>query len=111
MTPVQGTVSKVKADGDVVHISFKGDSVDACLEWKTTNRIQSYAANGDPMYEKVCKKRGKVANQENDAQVSSKFATGIAPGTSVLIVFKFPVTVWKAKKFVAVLGQPGGLVK
>jgi hypothetical protein len=106
MTPAQGTVATAKPDGDVTKITFKGDTVDACLEWKTTNRIQSYGANGDPMYEKVCKKRGQVANQESATEISTKFAAGIKPGVDVLIVYKFPVTTWQKGKFVSVFGVP-----
>jgi hypothetical protein len=32
--------------------------------------------------------------------------SGITPGVDVLIVYKFPVTAWKGKKFVAVFGVP-----
>jgi hypothetical protein len=106
MTPVQGVVATAKADGDITKLTFKGDTVDACLQWKTTNRIKSHLANGDPVYEQTCVKRGQVANQENDIEVPTKFAAGIKPGVSVLIVYKFPVTAWQGKKFVAVFGVP-----
>jgi len=104
MTPAQGNVASIKADGDLTKISFKGDTVDACLEWKTTKKVQSVAPNGDPVYEKVCAKRGEVANQENDTAIATKFAVGIKPGVDVLLVDNFPVTAWKGKKFVAVFG-------
>jgi hypothetical protein len=104
MTPAQGTIATAKADGDVTKITFKGDTVDSCLEWKTTKKVQSVASNGDIQYEKVCAKRGHVANQENDTSVATKFAAGLKPGVDVLLVDNFPVTAWKAKKFVAVFG-------
>jgi hypothetical protein len=109
MTPRQGTIAGVKHDKetDATKISFKGDTVDACLNWKTTNRIQSRAVNGDPIYERVCTKRGKVANQEEATEVPTRFADGLAAGVDVMIVGGFPVTAWKAGKFVAVLGVPG----
>lgn len=106
MTPAQGTLATVKKDGDVARLAFKGNTVDACLEWKTTNRVQSVSANGDVNYVKTCKKRGKVANQETATEVGSKFAAGLAPGVDVLVVYKFPVVAWKGKKFVAVFGVP-----
>ena len=106
MTPAQGVIAKVKKEGDITKLSFKGDKVDACLHWKETRKVQSIAANGDPIYERVCTKRGKVDNKEHDTEVATKFAAGLAPGVSVLIVNKYPVTAWKGKKFVAVFGVP-----
>ena len=72
-------LATAKPEGDVVKLTFKGDSVDACLEWKTTSRVQSIGPSGDVNYEKTCKKRGKVANQETATEVSTKFAAGLAP--------------------------------
>ena len=69
-----------------------------------TNKIQSRAVNGDPIYERKCMKRGKVANQETATEVPTKFAAGVKPNNSVWIVGGFPVTTWKAGKFVSVLG-------
>jgi hypothetical protein len=106
MTPKQGEIRKVKKDGDVTTISFKGGKVSQCLNWKETRKITSTAANGDPIYERICTKRGMVEDQTEDVEINTKFATGAAAGTSIWIVGKFPVTVWKGKKFVAVLGQP-----
>jgi hypothetical protein len=106
MTPAQGVVGSIKVDGDVAKISFKGDQVETCLQWKTTGRVQSVGAGGDVQYEKECKKRGMVDNQTTATEISAKFAAGIKPGVSVIIVFKFPVTAWKGKKFVSVFGVP-----
>lgn len=106
MTPSQGTIATVKPEGDVAKLAFKGNTVDACLEWKTTNRIQSVSPNGTVNYEKDCKKRGQVANQTTATEVGAKFAAGLMPGVDVIIVYKFPVVAWKGKKLVAVFGVP-----
>jgi hypothetical protein len=104
VTPQEGVIGKVQKDDDMLKLSFKGDEVDACLQWVDTRKVQSVGPNGDVTYEKVCKKRGKVANQENDVQVAPKFADGLKPGVSVLLIEGFPVTAWKGKQFVAVFG-------
>ena len=106
ITPQQGEIAKIKKDGDMLKISFKGDTVEACLEWKETKKVQQVAANGDVLYEKVCKKRGQVENQENDVTVAAKFGEGLKPGVSVWIIEGFPVTAWKGQKFIAVFGMP-----
>lgn len=106
MTPNHGVIGKVKVDGDVAMISFKGDSVEECLQWADTNKVQS-VNNGNVMYEKKCLKRGKVANQENDTEVPAKFVAGLKAGVSVLIVYNMPVTAWSGKKFVAIFGVAG----
>ena len=108
LTPHQGEISKVKPDGDYLKLSFKGDARDSCLEWKETKKVQSVGPDGSPVYEKVCKKRGKVDNQEEDVQVHAKFGEGLKPGTSAWLIQGFPVTAWKGKKFVAVFGMPAG---
>lgn len=106
MTPLQGALATVKADGDVTNIAFKGSTVDACLQWVSSNKVSSVSASGDVQYEKKCKKRGKVEEQADPTEVATKFAGGFKPGVSVLLVNKFPVTAWQGKKFVAVLGVP-----
>ncbi|HSD86689.1 MAG TPA: hypothetical protein VLB44_04215 [Kofleriaceae bacterium] len=105
-TPNHGVVSKIKKDGDMLVVSFKGDQVETCLHWVETRKVTGYAANGDPTYQRVCKKRGMVDNQEGDTPVFSKFAAGIAPGTGVITVDGYPACTYKNKKFVSVLGFP-----
>ncbi|HUS32969.1 MAG TPA: hypothetical protein VMZ53_30915, partial [Kofleriaceae bacterium] len=76
-TPKFAEITKVKKTGDdEVTLSFKADTRDACLQWVETNRISGFATNGDPMYQRVCKKRGKVDNTESDITISAKLAGG-----------------------------------
>lgn len=105
-TPVQGVIAKVKKDGDVTTLSFKKEKVETCLQRKDTRKVLQIAPNGDVIYEKVCVKYGKVDSKNDDIEVATKFATGLKPGISVLIVNKYPVTAWQGKKFVAVFGVP-----
>ena len=44
-------------------LSFKVISLTPASVWKTTNRISSSSVGGNIVYEKECKKRGKVANE------------------------------------------------
>jgi hypothetical protein len=104
MTPGGGVVGAIKPDGDAVKISFKGDSVEECLEWQDTNRIAQVTPNGSISYQKVCKKRGQVANQASAITTSSKFVGGISVGTEIITVDQFPVAAWKGKKLTGVLG-------
>lgn len=64
--------------------------------------VQSVGADGSPIYEKVCKNRGQVENQENDEEIATKFADGIKPGVNVMIYAGLPVCVWKGKKLISV---------
>jgi hypothetical protein len=104
MTPGGGAVATMKPDGGVTKITFKGDTVDSCLEWVETNRVAQVTPNGSVSYQKVCKKRGQVANQSSAVNVPSKYLGGIAVGVSILTVDQFPVVAWKGKKITGVLG-------
>jgi hypothetical protein len=104
MTPATGEIATAKPEGDMLKLTFKGNTVDACLQWKETNKIQSRAVNGDPIYERKCMKRGKVANEETPTEIHPKFAAGAKPKSNIWIVGGFPVTTWKAGKFTSVLG-------
>ncbi len=104
MTPGGGVVGSIKPDGDAVHINFKGNSVEECLEWQDTNRIAQVTPNGSISYQKVCKQRGRVANQASGVTTSAKFLGGIAVGAEIITVDQFPVAAWKGKKLTGVLG-------
>ena len=106
MTASEGTVATIKPDGDTAKITFKKDTVDACLEWRDTTKIAQISPNGSITYEKVCKRRGKRINETTATEVGTKFAGGITPGANVIVVSKFPVAVTKGAKLVAVLGVP-----
>ncbi|HEY1550815.1 MAG TPA: hypothetical protein VGG28_23460, partial [Kofleriaceae bacterium] len=72
MTPSHGVIAALKVKGDVTGIVFKGNQVEECLQWQETNRV-SQVNNGNVSYEKVCKKRGMVANQTTAVEVPSKY--------------------------------------
>lgn len=109
MTPVQGQIGKVKVEGDIAKVVFKADKVESCLQWVSTNRVQSYDGNGNPLYEKTCKKRGLVDNDSGTVETPVKFQAGLKPGNKVLIVSNIPVTVWNGNKFVAIFGVAGDI--
>lgn len=102
-TPGGGKISKVKKDSDVVKLDFAADTVDACLQWRDTNRIQS-VNNGSVTYQKECVKRGKVEDQEGTIEIPVKYAGGLARGVNVTVVGATPVVAWKDGKLKAVLG-------
>lgn len=104
-TPGGGKISKIKKDGDVAKLNFAADTVDACLQWRDTNRIQS-VNNGSVTYQKECVKRGKVENQEGEIEVPAKYIGGLAPGMNITIVGATPVVAWKPDRVTAVLGVP-----
>jgi hypothetical protein len=106
MTASEGTVATIKPDGDAAKITFKKDTVNACLEWKETTKISQISPNGTITYEKTCKRRGKRVNETTATEVGTKFARGITPGANVVVVSRFPVAVTKGAKLVAVLGVP-----
>ncbi|MEO8701366.1 MAG: hypothetical protein ABI867_15065 [Kofleriaceae bacterium] len=107
MTPSTGVVGGLaKEDDTLSKLTFKGDQVEACLQWVDTKKVASVSPNGTVQYEKQCKKRGMVANQTTAVSVATKYAAGIAPGTSIILVLGFPVTVWKGKQYVSILGVP-----
>lgn len=102
-TPGGGKLSSVKKDGDVAKLNFSADKVEACLQWRDTNRIQS-VSGGSVTYQKECVKRGKVENQEGEIEVPVKYVGGLAPGVNVITVGATPVVGWKDGKLKAVLG-------
>ncbi|HEU4733599.1 MAG TPA: hypothetical protein VFT22_37150 [Kofleriaceae bacterium] len=104
MTPGGGVVGSMKPEGNITKITFKGNSVDACLEWVETNRVAQVTPNGSVSYEKTCKKRGQIANQASAVSVPSKYLGGISVGVSIITVDQFPVVAWKGKKITGVLG-------
>lgn len=107
-TPNEGVIANVKPDGEESLVSFKGNQVEACLQWVETNKVSQVSPNGTVSYDKVCKKRGMIDNQETAAKVSAKMTTGLKPGLNVSIVAGVPVVVWdeKAKKLIALFGVP-----
>jgi hypothetical protein len=103
MTPQQGVIASIKVDGDVAKVSFKGDTVEACLQWKETNKV-AQVVGGSVSYEKKCVKRGQVENQVGATDVPSKFLTGAKVGDEIIIVNGFPVVAWKGKAVTALFG-------
>jgi hypothetical protein len=104
MTPGGGTVGALKAEGNATKITFKGNTVDACLEWVETNRVAQVSSSGSVTYQKTCKKRGQIPNQASAVTAPSRYLGGIAPGVSIITVDQFPVVAWKGKKITGVLG-------
>jgi hypothetical protein len=105
MTPSSGIVASLKAgDGTTTKISFKGNTVEECLEWVDTNRISQVSPNGTISYQKNCKRRGQVANQTTAVDVPSKYLGGVSPGVNIVTVHQFPVVAWKGNQLTGVLG-------
>ncbi len=97
-TPTYGKVAKiVKKDDELSTVSFAGDQVEECLQWKETSKVQQ-VTNGNVSYEKVCVKRGMVDNQEGATDVPTVLLTGMAKGIDVVLVFGFPVVAYKSKE-------------
>ncbi|MFT3697514.1 MAG: hypothetical protein QM831_30505 [Kofleriaceae bacterium] len=108
-TPVHGQIGKVKTEGDIAKIVFKADKVESCLEWANTNRIQTHDGNGNAIYEKTCKKRGMVDNDEGTVEIPGKFTAGLKGGEQVLIVSSIPVCSWTGKAFNSIFGVAGAM--
>jgi hypothetical protein len=106
MTRSEGVVGTLKVEGEVTKVAFKGDKVEACLQWKETNKPTGVAAGGQVTYEKVCKKRGMVDNQTTAVEVPTKYMTGVKVGDTFASVRQFPVVSWKGKKLTSLLGVP-----
>lgn len=107
MNPADGTIAALKRDGETVKVLFRGDTVDACLQWRDTNKVSHVSSSGSVSYERACVKRGSVANQESPVEVPAKYIDGLAPGVNVIVIPAtqgFPVCAWKGKAFTAILG-------
>jgi hypothetical protein len=104
MTPGGGVVATMKPEGAVTKLNFRGNTVDACLEWVETNRVAQVTPNGSVSYQKTCKRRGQIANQASAVSVPTRYLGGISAGVNVLTVDNFPVVAWKGKKITGVLG-------
>ena len=104
MTRSEGVVGSIKVDGDIAKVSFKGDKVEACLQWKETNKPTGVSAGGQVTYEKVCQKRGMVDNQTGAVEVPNKYMGGVKVGDTFASVKSFPVVAWKGKKVTSILG-------
>ena len=101
-TPVMAVIGAIKPKDDTLVLTFKQDAVETCLQWDETNRIHS-VNNGNVSYEKVCRKRGMVANQEPAMEVPAKYFKGNA-GDTITVIDSFPVATWKNKKVLSILG-------
>ncbi len=103
-TRSEGVVATLKVEGEVTKVSFKGDQVESCLQWKETGKPTGVSAGGQVQYEKVCKKRGMVDNQETAIESPTKYMAGVKPGDTFASVGDFPVVSWKGKKLTSLLG-------
>lgn len=102
-----GVVKKMKKDGDDTTVSFTGSIVEDCLNWKETGKIRTWDTAGDPVYERICTKRGKVVDDApDDTTFGTKLTDGFAPGVGVAFIGGFAEECYndKAKKFVSILG-------
>lgn len=107
MTPTRGAVAGLAKDSDSTSkVTFKGNTVDACLQWNDTKKIVGFRPDGSVQYDKVCAKRGTIPNQTTPISVPTKYAAGIGAGVSLVAVLQFPVAVWKGNQYVAILGVP-----
>ncbi len=97
------TISKITKAGSKTTLAFAANSVEECLEWKETNRVQIVTGT-NVTYEKQCLKRGKVANQPGEVVIATPFAGGLTKGDHVITVGGFPAVAWKGKKLTAACG-------
>jgi hypothetical protein len=105
MTPTRGAVAAIKKKDDTTStVTFKGNTVDACLQWNDTKTIIAVRPDGSFQYDKKCAKRGNIPNQTTPIDVPTRYATGIGAGTNIVAVLGFPVAVWKGNQYVAILG-------
>ena len=104
-TPQGGEIATLKAKDDQTAITFKAGKVEQCLQWADTNQVHA-VNNGNVQYEKVCKKRGMVADQEENVEAPTKYMKGAKVGDRIQIIGKFPVVTWKGKKLTSLLGVP-----
>ena len=93
-TPAGGEIATMKAKDDMTALGFKGDQVEECLQWVDPGLGR----------DKVCKKRGMVANQEGVIQVPTKYIKGTKVGDKIQTVDDFPVESYKNKKLTALFG-------
>lgn len=107
MTPTRGAVAALKKKDDTNStVTFKGNTVDACLQWNDSKKIVGFRPDGTVQYDKTCAKRGTIPNQTTPIDVPTRYAAGIGPGVSLVAVLQFPVAVWKGNQYVAILGVP-----
>ena len=105
MTPTRGAVAALKKKDDTNStVTFKGNTVDACLQWNDTKKIVAIRPDGTFQYDKTCAKRGTIPNQTTPIDVPTRYAAGIGPGVSMVAVLQYPVAVWKGNQYVAILG-------
>jgi hypothetical protein len=107
MTPTRGAVAALKKKDDTNStVTFKGNTVDACLQWNDSKKIVGFRPDGTVQYDKTCAKRGTIPNQTTPIDVPTRYAAGIGAGVSLVAVLQFPVAVWKGNQYVAILGVP-----
>ena len=102
-----GVVKKMKKDGDDTLVVFTGTVVEDCLKWKETGKIRTWDTAGNPVYVRICTKRGRVVQDApGDTTFGTKLTEGFAPGLGVAFYGSFPEEVYndKKKKFVSILG-------
>lgn len=105
MTRAEGVIGKIaKKDDDFTTVSFKGEKVEKCLQWKETNKVTGVTAGGNLQYDHQCLKRGKVDSQTEPRDVPTKYMDGVKVGDTFADVNHFPVVAWKGKKLTMLFG-------
>lgn len=90
LTQREGVIAKLEdADGEL-RITFKTviEPREDCLEYKTTNRIVMFEADGDPIYYRQCIKWGtiKMNLTAQPIRVPTAMAQGLKPGMFLVAI-------------------------
>jgi hypothetical protein len=83
----------MKANGDMTHLVFEGEQIEACLQWKEATKTE----------DKHCVKRGVIPNEVGQVDIHTKFSAGIKKGVTVAVFAGYPAVCWKSKKLTALL--------
>jgi hypothetical protein len=103
-TPHDAVIAKVIKSGDETTLTFSGDKIMRCTEWRDTNNVQTITPGGDILYVKKCMRRAAVDNEYSDVVTATVFTDGLAPGVQLTEQFNFPVVGMRGTKFVTALG-------
>lgn len=109
----EGVIAAVKAEGDVVRITFPKSSAthDVCVSSKKTNRISRIDDNGNVYYESTCLKfvTEKYDSTPTPITVDKRYAAALKPGVFISAYGGAVAAVWAKANSptpLAVFGTP-----
>ncbi|HEX5057735.1 MAG TPA: hypothetical protein VFV99_00185, partial [Kofleriaceae bacterium] len=111
----QGVIAKIEENEGSVVISFKRvvEPREDCIKWKETDHIETFRADGSPLYRRECLKWGivKMDLTAEPLEVGKVMAQGLKPGMYLVGIEGFAIVATASAKSTKPIWVFGGSVK